>query len=623
MASAVIGALRVNLGLDSAAFDKGAKDAQSSMEKLGSNLKKAGLAIGAALAGAIVGVGVAVKGAIDEADKLGKLAQSVGVPVEELSALKHAADLSGVSLETLGKGLGRLSRNMVEAAQGLQTPKRAFDILGISIKNTDGQLKTVSEILPEIAGKFAAMRDGPEKTALAMQLLGRAGADLIPLLNAGKDGLVAMIVEARELGLVISTKTAKAAEAFNDNLTRLGSLIKGVFLQVTAELADDLRTISDLFVRFAKDGDTAKQVAEFIANSLRLIIREGASVILFFQRLGAELSALKTLVQTPIFGGQFGAAWKAFQEAGAETDRQFKALNDRLNATANLLPRLSVSIGEVNKAIYAPQGEAPIIRDLTKTKTVADSAKSALESYLLTAAKRQAQMQAELQTVGLGIAAQERAKLLLEAEVIAKEKNIVVTEAMRLKTEQLASSVGMLAERLEQAKTRFGAITSAAQSMASHFEDSFVGIIDGSKSTKEAFADLAKAIISDLARLVVKLLITIPLAIALQTILGVATGGGSFLGGSLLSGGLFGFAEGGSFKVGGAGGIDSQLVAFKASPDERVTVDKPGDRSGGGGELVVKGIRPGDMFTGEMVRSLAEKLIGFQRDGGQVVLAPT
>src|SRR5690606_5933296 len=139
----------------------------------------AGVAIAAAMSVAAIGLGMAIKGTLEEADKLGKMAQSIGVPVEELSKLKNAADLSGVSLESLSKGVARLNRNIVEGAQGLSTPIRAFEALGISIRNADGSLKTVSQALPEIADKFATMRDGPEKTALSMQLLGRAGAELI------------------------------------------------------------------------------------------------------------------------------------------------------------------------------------------------------------------------------------------------------------------------------------------------------------------------------------------------------------------------------------------------------------------------------------------------------------
>lgn len=54
-----------------------------------------------------------------------------------------------------------------------------------------------------------------------------------------------------------------------------------------------------------------------------------------------------------------------------------------------------------------------------------------------------------------------------------------------------------------------------------------------------------------------------------------------------LLGGLFGFANGGQFQVGGAGGTDSQLVAFKASPNETVTVTRPGQDAAGGGAVTV------------------------------------
>jgi hypothetical protein len=64
---------------------------------------------------------------------------------------------------------------------------------------------------------------------------------------------------------------------------------------------------------------------------------------------------------------------------------------------------------------------------------------------------------------------------------------------------------------------------------------------------------------------------------------------GTGIGGTILNFGkkLFGFANGGSFQVGGVGGIDSQLVAFKASPNERVSITKPGQDMGAGGAIAV------------------------------------
>lgn len=51
---------------------------------------------------------------------------------------------------------------------------------------------------------------------------------------------------------------------------------------------------------------------------------------------------------------------------------------------------------------------------------------------------------------------------------------------------------------------------------------------------------------------------------------------------------LFGFATGGSFRVGGVGGTDSQMIAFRATPGEMVDIRTPGqDRGGGGGQILI------------------------------------
>lgn len=50
-----------------------------------------------------------------------------------------------------------------------------------------------------------------------------------------------------------------------------------------------------------------------------------------------------------------------------------------------------------------------------------------------------------------------------------------------------------------------------------------------------------------------------------------------------------GFATGGSFTVGGSGGVDSQMVAFRASPDERVEISRPRNSRKGDSESGSRG----------------------------------
>ena len=160
-------------------------------------------------------------GAIEAQDNMGKMAQKVGLSVEELSSYSHAAKLADVDMETLGTGIGILSRNMLAAAQGSKEQRKQFAAMHIEYRNADKTLRATGSVLEDLADRFAGMPDGAAKTARAMQLLGRSGKELIPLLNAGGEGLRQMRDEAEKLGLVISNDTAKSAENFNDNLTRL------------------------------------------------------------------------------------------------------------------------------------------------------------------------------------------------------------------------------------------------------------------------------------------------------------------------------------------------------------------------------------------------------------------
>jgi len=106
--AALIGALRVTLGLDMAAFSEGLKEAQGKMAAVGAVLRKAVVPITAAGVAALTATGAAVKSSINAADELSKAAAKFGIPIEMLSRLKYAADLSDVSMDTLGTRVGIL-----------------------------------------------------------------------------------------------------------------------------------------------------------------------------------------------------------------------------------------------------------------------------------------------------------------------------------------------------------------------------------------------------------------------------------------------------------------------------------------------------------------------------------
>ncbi len=201
----------------------------------------------AAAIGVAGGFASMVKSTIDTAEHLDKMSQRVGLTAESLSTLTYAAELSGTEIGVFDKAIQRLSRNVDDTSRGIGEGKVAFDQLGISVVNADGSLKDADLIMKLVADKFSRMEDGTKKTALALKIFGRAGADLIPMLNGGAAGLERMQDEARNLGLEISTNTAKEAADLKDEMLRLERSIDGIALTIISSLLPILNGTADWF----------------------------------------------------------------------------------------------------------------------------------------------------------------------------------------------------------------------------------------------------------------------------------------------------------------------------------------------------------------------------------------
>jgi hypothetical protein len=212
-------------------------------------------------------------------DALGKLSQKIGISVEDLSQLQHAAAVSDVPIETFATGIGLLSK----AINGFTNDENkgasgALQNLGIAAKDANGNIRPTSQVLADVADKFAGMEDGAQKTALAMLLFGRSGKELIPLLNGGSLGIREMNDEAKALGLQLDEKTAKAAERFHDNLTRLESASKGLSQTLVSELLPSLNRITDGLVEAAKTSDNFSSI-KAIGKTLDLILATFSSIV--------------------------------------------------------------------------------------------------------------------------------------------------------------------------------------------------------------------------------------------------------------------------------------------------------------------------------------------------------
>lgn len=359
---------------------------------------------------------------VDEMDDAYKAAQKVGLSVESFTALKYAAELSGVPVEQLVSSIGRLNRSLFEAAGNGESPQaKALAALGVSATDASGKIRAADVVLSELADRFAALPDGPEKAALAMELFGKSGADLIPLLNSGKEGIRALTDEAKKLGVVMSTESAKAAEELNDNLERLAKSWKGLKIEAASGL---LPVLSEIFEASAKSAEGAGRATkawegfkagwQALGNGIRRLVglEETRTDV---TKLASEAKKLATEKSLPT----------AFRDAEAASKALEKSLREQAAAAK--------SAGEVAKQ-EANVKATGIKLSIEQAKTEYELAKAKGNTTEITAAKNKITvLETELAraNAAAAIAEAENAIAVAQAkykEALAKNENVEATE---------------------------------------------------------------------------------------------------------------------------------------------------------------------------------------------------
>src|SRR5579885_1310324 len=283
------GAAYVELFVKDNRLVKGLNVASARLKAFGASIT----ALGAKLAGLGVTLALPFLGAAKLFADLGSdmkdMSDRTGVAAEALSELRYAAEQSGSGAEDLEKGLRTMSRNIIEAARGSVEAQRNLGRLGLTIADLTGL--SPDQQLELIADRLAAIQNPLNRTTIAMEIFGRTGASLLPLLSTGAKGIQELRQEANRLGLTMSTEDAEAAEAFGDTLSSLWRTLKQVVFVVGGALAPSLKQIAE-WVR-----DAVTVVAAWI-NANRETVTIIGAVIAGVVGAGAALMTLGAIVTT-------------------------------------------------------------------------------------------------------------------------------------------------------------------------------------------------------------------------------------------------------------------------------------------------------------------------------------
>lgn len=245
-----------------------------------------------------------VKATIEYADKLDETSQSLGIATDALQELQYVASFSSISADEMSQSIGFLSKNMQAAAKGGEEQAEAFQKLGVRVKDSRGQLRGADEVLGDLADAFQKLPDGAEKTALSMQLFGRAGKNMIPLLNAGRQGLADLRQEARDLGLVLDEEFIKVGAETADTIDRIRAVTVGLWRSAIGPLLPSIRDLLKQFLAWEKANAALikQQIQKYLgavveaikltAAAFKLLVDNGEAVVLILKGMTVAYVAL-------------------------------------------------------------------------------------------------------------------------------------------------------------------------------------------------------------------------------------------------------------------------------------------------------------------------------------------
>ncbi len=282
-------------------------------------LGPAGLAVGASVGAAVAGITTALeraRQAIAELDRIDDVAARIGVGVEALQELQFIADQTNVSTQTLeialqrlGRRIGTVDRFLKGATSEGKGFSEAFQELGISINNADGSLKTIEQILPELADAFASVGDQTTRLTLAQKLLDSEGVALLQFLQNGSEGLADMAAQARDLGIVFDESLVKSASVAQDELSALDKQIQANFDAISLNLQPALVEIKSAFAAVSTEVRELSDALTELGGLRGLIPEELTNVVALARRLGLggflpEPGTGTGLVGSPELGGR-------------------------------------------------------------------------------------------------------------------------------------------------------------------------------------------------------------------------------------------------------------------------------------------------------------------------------
>ncbi|MBQ9027405.1 MAG: hypothetical protein IJ110_01430 [Lachnospiraceae bacterium] len=316
---------------ESAGASAGAKMGNGMLGGIGSALAGGAVAVGTAAAGLTAAFTSGASEVAAYGDHIDKMSQKIGISAESYQQWDYVMSRAGTSVDNLKAGMMTLSTQAEKNSD-------AFQQLGISEEEVANLSQ--EELFERVVFGLSEMEAGSERSALAAELLGKAGKDMAPLFNEGTDAIQEQLQMASDYGMVMSDDLVAAAATWEDSLTTMQGTMNGLKNNIMGEFLPSMSSVMDgLSLVFAGDSSGMQLVQQGISDFMGKIAEVLPDILSFGAELitslaGAIIENLPTLIQA--------GTDLIIQLAGALVD----ALPDIAAAGVEVIVTLVSSLGE-------------------------------------------------------------------------------------------------------------------------------------------------------------------------------------------------------------------------------------------------------------------------------------
>ena len=446
----------VKVTADTKSAERDIKRLQGALESL--DQASAGIAAGlAAVTAAAAGMGAAILSTLNSAGQLIDAANAIGISVQSLQSLEHAAATAGVSAEELTGSLIRMTNNLGSGfASGTGPAVDAMTKLGIPMREIMGM--RADQQFARIAEEVNKITNPAERNAVAIDLLGKQGPKLLAV--AANTAHAAKEMEA--MGLALKDIDVARLDMAGDSVDELYGIFKAGVLKAVADVSIYVIALADYIKKAVEEAGgfdaiwkniketikTALNIAAFAAISL-IIIKMVQGVIalnLAIKAAGGAMALFNAVVLRNPLMLAVAAALLLAKVLGFDV---VGAIGDALLPTLDLEAATAKTAEKAQKIKEENEAQLTVKNELNKKE------KEALDALTETIAKLQVSAQYQRDILSYGeqeanvrkVINEEAAKLAKAGQTINEQQKA----SLRAAIEEEASAKRQIALRNEQA----------------------------------------------------------------------------------------------------------------------------------------------------------------------------